>query len=192
MNSVLLSWFDSCVWCKLQEYYDLTKVLKAYKNDSRKFDCLGNNVMKLYSHQKQVIDIFKSNDDSNNLVFYRAATGLGKTVTPIGIINNKKMIFICIAKHIGMNVAKQMITMGRKVAFAFGCNDETDIRLHNNSVSKYFTEKKHNKEFKRPLHSVGDKVEIMVCDLQSYEHAMNYMIRFTENIHNLVLFGMSQ
>ena len=188
MNSVLLSWFDSCIWCKIQEYYDLTKVLKAYKNDSRKFDCLGNNVMKLYSHQKQVIDIFKSNDDSNNLVFYRAATGLGKTVTPIGIINNKKMIFICIAKHIGMNVAKQMITMGRKVAFAFGCNDETDIRLHNNSVSKYFTEKKHNKEFKRPLHSVGDKVEIMVCDLQSYEHAMNYMIRFTENIHNLVLF----
>ena len=65
--------------------------------------------------------------------------------------------------------------MEKCVAFAFGCNDIDDIRLHYFSAKEYTKNRKTGGVFKVD-NSVGDKVEIMICDIKSYLYAMRYMM----------------
>ena len=99
-------------------------------------------------------------------------------MTPVALINNYKIIFICAARHVGLTLAKYMISINKKIGFAFGCNDVDDIRLHNNAISEFDVIKKGNKVFKKPNHSNGEKVQIMICDVHSYNYAMLYMKSF--------------
>jgi hypothetical protein len=117
------------------------------------------------------------------LVLYIAPTGTGKTLTPLGISNNFRVIFVCAARHVGLALAKAAISVGKKIAFGFGCSSADDIRLH------YFAAKEYKKNLKtggigKVDNSVGDKVEIMICDVKSYLCAMYYMLAFNpaENI----------
>jgi hypothetical protein len=111
------------------------------------------------------------------LVLYIAPTGTGKTLTPIGISQQYRVIFVCAARHVGLALAKAAISVGKKIAFAFGCSSADDIRLH------YFAAKEYRKNRKsggigKVDNSVGDKVEIMICDVRSYLCAMYYMLAF--------------
>jgi hypothetical protein len=106
-------------------------------------------------------------------VFYRAPTSSGKTLTPIGLCELCKGIFLCPSRHVALSLAKSAVNVGRKVAFAFGCKTPEDVRLHYFSVNTFTNEK-----FKRPNHSDGQKVELMFCDIKSYEIAMLYMTSF--------------
>jgi len=54
-----------------------------------------------------------------------------------------------------------------------------DIRLHYFAAKEY-TINKRSGGIKKVDNSVGDKVEIMICDIQSYIYAMHYMIAFNE------------
>ena len=54
--------------------------------------------MKLYAHQKEIFTICKSDD--TKLIFYKAPTGTGKTITPIGLSQKYKVIFVCAAGRI--------------------------------------------------------------------------------------------
>ena len=117
------------------------------------------------------------------LVLYIAPTGTGKTLTPLGISNNFRVIFVCAARHVGLALAKAAISVGKKIAFGFGCSSADDIRLH------YFAAKEYKKNSRtggigKVDNSVGDKVEIMICDVKSYLCAMYYMLAFNpaENI----------
>lgn len=117
------------------------------------------------------------------LVLYVAPTGTGKTLTPIGISNNFRVIFVCAARHVGLALAKAAISVGKKIAFGFGCSSADDIRLH------YFAAKEYKKNSRtggigKVDNSVGDKVEIMICDVKSYLCAMYYMLAFNpaENV----------
>ena len=76
--------------------------------------------------------------------------------------------------------------MEKCVAFAFGCNDVDDIRLHYFSAKEYTKNRKTGGIFKVD-NSVGDKVEIMICDIKSYLYAMHYMIAFN-NKNNIILY----
>ena len=132
---------------------------------------------KLYTHQKELFQIMARSRPK--LVFYIAPTGTGKTLSPLGLSQQHKIIFVCAVRHVGLALAKAAITMEKCVAFAFGCNDINDIRLHYFSAKEYVKDRKSGGIFKVD-NSIGDKVEIMICDIQSYLYAMRYMLAFNQ------------
>ena len=82
----------------------------------------------LYDHQKQLFTLCKQ--PNPKLILYIAPTGTGKTMSPLGLSEKFRVIFVCAARHVGLALAKAAITMQKKIAFAFGCKDAEDIRLH--------------------------------------------------------------
>jgi hypothetical protein len=65
----------------------------------------------------------------------------------------------------------------KRIAFAFGCETASDIRLHYFAATDY-TINKRSGGIGKVDNSVGDKVEIMICDVKSYLVAMQYMLAF--------------
>ena len=131
----------------------------------------------LYEHQKEIFTICKS--QRPKLVLYMAPTGTGKTLTPIALSEQKKIIFVCAARHVGLALAKAAISVKKKIAFAFGCSSADDIRLHY-FATKVFTKNKRTGGIGKVDNSVGDNVEIIICDIRSYLPAMYYMLAFFE------------
>ena len=121
-----------------------------------------------------------------NLILYTAPTGTGKTLTPLALSQGYSVIFVCAARHVGLALAKSAISVGRKVAFAFGCDSADDIRLHYAAASVYSIHPRTGKIWKVD-NSAGKKVQIMICDIKSYLCAMHYMHAFTP-IDNLLTF----
>jgi hypothetical protein len=113
---------------------------------------------------------------------YTAPTGTGKTISPIGLSEHKRIIFVCVARHIGLALAKSAISVEKKVAFAFGCETASDIRLHYFSAVNY-TKNRKSGGIGKVDNSVGDNVEIMICDVGSYITAMHYMLAFNQPEH---------
>jgi hypothetical protein len=135
--------------------------------------------MMLFEHQKQLFSIMKQAPETPKLVLYIAPTGTGKTLSPLGLSEEYRVIFICVARHVGLALAKSAISMGKKIAFAFGCETASDIRLHYFAAANY-TINKRSGAIGKVDNSVGHKVEIMICDVQSYLTAMHYMLAFNE------------
>ena len=132
----------------------------------------------LYDHQRRLFTQFK-NARTPQLVLYIAPTGTGKTMSPLGLAQGYKIIFVCAARHVGLALAKAAISMGRKVAFAFGCVDAEGIRLHY-GAAKDFTRDRRSGAIRKVDNSVGDRVEIIISDLKSYLPAMHYMCAFNK------------
>lgn len=131
--------------------------------------------IQLYEHQKEIFTLCKNIDPK--LILYMAPTGTGKTLTPIGLSQQYKIIFVCAARHVGLALARAAISVNKKVAFAFGCESADDIRLHYFAAKEYSINKRSG-GIGKVDNSVGDNVEIMICDLKSYLPAMYYMIAF--------------
>ena len=129
----------------------------------------------LYEHQKKLFTLCKQ--PTSKLVLYIAPTGTGKTLSPLGLSEGNKIIFVCAARHVGLALAKAAISTGKKVAFAFGCNGAEDIRLHYFAAKEYSINQKSG-GIGKVDNTVGDKVEIMISDIQSYLPAMYYMLAF--------------
>jgi hypothetical protein len=138
----------------------------------------------LYEHQKEIMTICKNKDPK--LILYIAPTGTGKTITPIGLSEQHKIIFVCAARHVGLALARSAISVNKKVAFAFGCDSSDDIRLHYSSA-KEFSKNKKTGGILKVDNSVGDKVEIIICDIKSYLPAMYYMMSFNK-LDNLIVY----
>lgn len=130
----------------------------------------------LYEHQRSIINAVNSSNPK--LILYMAPTGTGKTLTPIALSEKYKIIFVCAARHVGLALAKSAISINKKVAFAFGCNSADDIRLHYFAAKEYDCNKRSGGIYKVD-NSVGDNVEIMICDIKSYLCAMYYMRSFS-------------
>jgi len=169
--------------------------------------------VKLYDHQKELFTIFRknklvinkkkntdeqsvfNNDNKKHskLVLYIAPTATGKTLSPIGLSEGYRIIYVCAARHVGLALAKSAISIGKKIAFAFGCTCSEDVRLHYFAGSEYVKRDdgrviKYRDGNKKIDNSVGDKVEIMISDIQSYEYAMYYMLQFNPNPQDIILF----
>ena len=157
--------------------------------DSKRLIEENKNLLKyadisLYDHQKRLFAASKSPDPK--LVLYIAPTGTGKTLSPLGLSEKNRVIFMCAARHVGLALAKNAISCNKKVAFAFGCNDTSDIRLHYFAAKEY-TRHRRSGAIHKVDNSVGDKVEILICDIQSYTYAMNYMVAFNP-VENIILY----
>jgi hypothetical protein len=131
----------------------------------------------LFPHQKELFSMVKAEEFRPSLILYTAPTGTGKTLSPIGLSEGYRIIFVCVARHIGLALAKAAISLEKKVAFAFGCDTASDIRLHYFSAVNFTKHRKSGGIYKVD-NSVGDNVEIMICDVQSYLTAMYYMLAF--------------
>lgn len=140
--------------------------------------------MMLYEHQKEIFTAVKINRPK--LILYMAPTGTGKTLTPIALSEGKKIIFVCAARHVGLALARAAISVNKKIAFAFGCASADDIRLHY-FAAKEFTRNRRTGGIGKVDNSVGDNVEIMICDIKSYLPAMYYMLAFNP-ADNLILY----
>jgi len=127
----------------------------------------------LYDHQKKIFTFVKYNQPK--LILYIAPTGTGKTLTPLGLSQRYKIIYVCAARHIGLALAKAAISIKKKIAFAFGCNSSEDIKLHYFSAKEYSVNKKSG-GIQKIDNTFGEKVEIIICDVYSYLPAMYYMV----------------
>jgi hypothetical protein len=139
---------------------------------------------RLYEHQKKLYTLCKKR--TPKLILYTAPTGTGKTMSPLGLSETNKIIFVCAARHVGLALAKAAIAVDKKIAFAFGCSHSADIRLH------YYAAKDYTKDwFSGGIRYVdntnGEKVEIMICDIKSYIPAMYYMCSFN-NLNSIITY----
>jgi hypothetical protein len=180
----------------LKEY--ITNVVNSYDSRLSKLDIIknayeliekNNDLLKysdeeLYDHQKELFTISKKSN--SKLILYIAPTGTGKTMSPIGLSEKYKVIFVCAARHVGLALARSAISIGKKVAFAFGCNDAEDIRLHYFAAKDYTVNRRTGSIWKVD-NTVGDKVEIMISDVKSYLPAMYYMQAFNP-VENIILY----
>ena len=154
-------------------------ITNAYRFIERNQYLLKYEDKVLFPHQKELFTITKSNPDTPKLILYTAPTGTGKTLSPIGLSETYRVIFVCVARHIGLALARSAISMEKKIAVAFGCETASDIRLHYFSAVDY-TRNKRSGGIGKVDNSVGTNVEIMICDVQSYTTAMYYMLSFNE------------
>ena len=142
----------------------------------------------LYDHQKRLVTVLQPQSEfsvkRSNLVLYIAPTGTGKTLSPIGLSNSYRIIYVCAARHVGIALAKSAISVHKCVAFAFGCETAADIRLHNYSA-QVFKKNKRSGGIGKIDNGFGQKVEIMICDVKSYLIAMYYMMAFNERTNLL-------
>jgi hypothetical protein len=156
-------------------YIEKNKALMEYDDDS------------LYSHQRDLFRLFSSRQNSEpKCVLYMAPTGTGKTLSPIGLSQQYRVIFVCAARHVGLALAKSAISVGKRVAFAFGCETASDIRLHYFAAADY-TINKRSGGIHKVDNSNGSRVEIMICDVASYLVAMYYMKIFN-SVENMVMY----
>jgi len=142
--------------------------------------------MTLFQHQKQLFSIFKKNERSPKLVLYIAPTGTGKTLSPLGLSQQYCVIFLCVSRQVGLALAKSAISMEKRVAFAFGCETASDIRLHYFAAANYSINK-YSGGIGKVDNSDGRKVEIIICDIQSYLIAMHYMLAFNQE-HQIITY----
>jgi hypothetical protein len=155
-------------------------ITNAYEFIEKNVHLLKYEDKTLFPHQKELFTICKKTDNFRpKLVLYTAPTGTGKTLSPIGLSTEYRIIFVCVARHIGLALAKSAISVEKKVAFAFGCETASDIRLHYFSALNYSINKKTG-GIGKVDNSVGDNVEIMICDVKSYITAMHYMLAFND------------
>tara|TARA_Y100000389_G_C17464432_1_gene524340 strand:- start:1532 stop:3901 length:2370 start_codon:yes stop_codon:yes gene_type:complete len=177
----------------------INEILIQYENSVNKLDLIKNahkyierngvlskyDDVKLYEHQKELFSTCKQKQ--SKLILYQAPTGTGKTMSPIGLAQNHKLIFVCAAKHVGLQLARACISMHIPIGIAFGCRDAGDVRLH------YFAAKEYTKNYKsggifHVDHSVGDKVQVIISDVTSYLPAMYYLSAFTEDIDDIIMY----
>jgi hypothetical protein len=140
--------------------------------------------MTLYEHQKEIFTACKNKH--SKLILYVAPTGTGKTLTPVSLSESYRIIFVCAARHVGLALARSAISVNKKIAFAFGCSSADDIRLHYFAAKEYSVNKRSG-GIGKVDNSIGDKVEIMICDIRSYLPAMYYMLAFN-NKEDIIMY----
>ena len=189
-NNVINIYLKNVITFILEKYNKLyiSDLFKSVNYFITSNSVLNYRNLTLYEHQQILFDTLSDNKKESNLIYYVASTGTGKTLTPLGLTHKYKVIFMCASKHIGLNLAKYAINIGIKIGFAFGCSTSDDIRLHFNAISEYEKIKNRNgHEYKKPIHSNGSQVDILICDILSFDVAQLYMKSFF-NENDIILF----
>lgn len=133
----------------------------------------------LYPHQRELVRAANETSGVAKLILYTAPTGTGKTLTPLGLVGTKAVVYMCAARHVGLALARAAVSAEIAVAFAFGCANEEDVRLHYSAATKY-TRDHRTGGIRKVDNTSGKKVQLIVCDMQSYPVAMRYMMKYRE------------
>ena len=170
--------FAELIWEHFQPKINIVDLIRQGKDliESNKY-LSKNRDIQLYDHQKKLYTLFRQ--PTPKLILYIAPTGTGKTMSPIGLSEKYKIIFVCAARHVGLALARSAISSDKKIALAFDCKDAEDIRLHY-SAAKEYTRHRRSGAIRKVDNTVGDKVEIIICDIKSYYPAMLYMLAFNK------------
>ena len=198
-NHYCISFIDQLINLIVPKIQMSDVVNQAYQFIEKNPLLLKYENMTLYKHQKDIFRLFHYtppdgkfvdpltpkfqalSKEPAKLVLYTAPTGTGKTLTPLGLSSGYRVIFICAARHVGLALAKSAVCMGKRIGIAFGCETPDDIRLHYYAASEY-TRNRRTGGIGKVDNTVGDKVEIMICDIKSYLVAMRYMLAFTPEL----------
>jgi hypothetical protein len=131
INTFVITYMDTVI-AMANTQTDLSKIVeRAFVFIEQNPYLLEYEDKTLFAHQKQLFSIFKQQDSGNaRLILYIAPTGTGKTLSPLGLSVKYRVIFVCVARHIGLALAKSAISVEKKIAFAFGAETASDIRLH--------------------------------------------------------------
>lgn len=192
INKHVLDFINVCIKSVNSKTMLSNIIRNAYEFIEKNPNIFKYGDISLYDHQKRLFNVFRQSHEkyitkrncTSNLVLYIAPTGTGKTLSPIGLVKNHRVIFVCAARHVGMALAKSAISAHKCVAFAFGCDTATDIRLHYFAAATYKINRRSG-GIGKVDNSVGTKVELMICDAKSYLIAMYYMLSF--NIKERIL-----
>jgi len=177
INKYVTEFVDSVIE-HINQRINITDIIEqAYEFIEKNKYLLEFQDKELFSHQKDIFTVFRSNIGVPKLILYTAPTGTGKTLSPLGLATEYRVIFVCVARHIGLALAKSAVSMEKKIAFAFGAETATDIRLHYFAAVD-FTKDRRSGGIRKVDNSNGTKVEMMICDAQSYITAMHYMLAF--------------
>jgi hypothetical protein len=177
INIHVIEFIDALIAAVSQETTVNTVIENAYDFIEKNPNLFKYEDKSLFSHQQELFTICKQTQTTPKLILYSAPTGTGKTLSPIGLANGTRIIFVCVARHIGLALAKSAIFMEKKVAFAFGCSSAADIRLHYFAAVDYVKDRRSG-GIAKVDNDNGSKVEIMICDVYSYLTAMYYMLAF--------------
>ena len=173
--------FKKCIEKLLELYNEEIDLLYIISNGGDYLE-KNTNLLKycdinLYEHQKEMFTFTRN--PGAKLILYIAPTGTGKTLTPLGLSEQHKIIFVCAARHVGLALARSAISIHKKIAFAFGCSSAEDVRLHYFAATDYTIDKRSG-GIRKVDNTIGDKVQIMICDIKSYLAAMYYMLAFNK------------
>ena len=149
--------------------------LKAYTPDLREtvlrapqlFQLCDVPDLKLYEYQREMFEL------EPGLVILTAPTGTGKTLLPIGLAEKGHRILYVCDRPTALDFAQKCVSVGRKVAFAFGCKGPEDVRLHR-SAATAFKKNKHTGGVGKIDNLVGDAVEVVIADVASAEYAIQW------------------
>ena len=177
LNTYVAEFINKVIENMKTEFENDEVVKNAYDIVERNRVLLDYKDYTLYKHQQDVFKEIKR--PGAKLIFYQAPTATGKTLTPIGLSQGYKVIFVCAAKHVGLQLARACISAEVPIGVAFGCNDSEDVRLHYFAAKEYTINKKSG-GIGKVDNTVGDKVQLIVSDVHSYLHAMRYMLAFNE------------
>jgi hypothetical protein len=178
VNRYVCAFVDACIERakKTVNLMDIVVHAEAFIEKNR---LLGKYAdLTLFSHQKDLFRLFNQSYVPPTLTLYIAPTGTGKTLSPLGLAQNGRVvIFVCSARHVGLSLARSAVSMQKRVAFAYGCASAEDIRLHNYAAVDYVINRKSG-AIAKVDNSNGSRVEIMICDVKSYLVAMQFLLEF--------------
>ena len=124
--------------------------------------------LKLYEYQREMFEL-----EEGGLVILTAPTGTGKTLLPIGLAEKGHRILYVCDRPTALDFAQKCISIGRKVAFAFGCEGPEDVRLHRSAATVY-KKNKHTGGIGKIDNLAGELVEIVIADVASAEYAIRW------------------
>jgi hypothetical protein len=117
INSHIID-FANYIIAEFKGEVDITGFLRsAYRFIEQNANVFKYADFQLYEHQKQLFTVAKR--PHAKLVLYIAPTGTGKTLSPLGLSENYKIIFVCAARHVGLALAKAAISVKKRIAFVW-------------------------------------------------------------------------
>lgn len=130
--------------------------------------------LKLREHQRTLYTCLKSPEPQ--LILIQAPTASGKTFSPVAI--KRRHLFMSV-RHVALEYARLCISAGRRIAFAFNCSSTKDIRVHYAAAINPILDKRTGRVVKVDNEN-GRNVDVMISDVASYAHAMDYMVGFNK------------
>lgn len=179
-NQILMSFIDLIVPHLALKYSPMMVLPHISYVVEKNTDIIPLHVFKLFSHQIMLFDHFKKYSLGPNCVLYNAPTGTGKTLSPIGLLQTHKVIFVSSARHVGLSLARSAINLSKKVAFGYGCSSISDIKLHDAALVSHKLREEHG-DYN------GQRVELLICDLSSYSYCEEFMRRYFP-LHNIITY----